>query len=344
MSPRRSAWVCPAIPDARADSRALAAVESRRRTGWAVRSVQRPGQSARRDHGAHQGCQAGWGASLREHAGTGCPGQGRQSAGRADGAGRHRLRARAAGRRHVDSRHSPRSWACRSLCTRQSTTTSSRKACLAWRATPQCLPWPTSGPTTRRTPANCWWASSRRRAIRGPRPVPTFLRDFSFEELAPNMEHMEPQLLLAFDRVPVLQTTGIQLFFCGPESFTPDGRAYMGPAADVRGLYIAAGFNSNGILSSGGAGKVMARLAARRLALGEHGRVACAARAAVPGEHALCSGAGGRVHRHPHDLALARPPRAHRARGAPLSPSRPPHCRRCSDGRAHRLGVPALLR
>ena len=81
---------------------------------------------------------------------------------------------------------------------------------------------------------------------------------FSFDELPPNMEHMEPQLLLAFDRVPVLQSTGIQLFFCGPESFTPDGRAYMGPAADVRGLYVAAGFNSNGILSSGGAGKVMA--------------------------------------------------------------------------------------
>ena len=82
--------------------------------------------------------------------------------------------------------------------------------------------------------------------------------DFSFEELAPNMEHMEPQLLLAFDRVPTLQTTGIQLFFCGPESFTPDGRAYMGPSSEVRGLYVAAGFNSNGILSSGGAGKVMA--------------------------------------------------------------------------------------
>lgn len=82
--------------------------------------------------------------------------------------------------------------------------------------------------------------------------------NFSFEELPPDMEHMEPQLMLAFDRVPVLQNTGIQLFFCGPESFTPDGRAYMGPAADVRGLYVAAGFNSNGILSSGGAGKVMA--------------------------------------------------------------------------------------
>jgi heterotetrameric sarcosine oxidase gamma subunit len=82
---------------------------------------------------------------------------------------------------------------------------------------------------------------------------------FSFQELPPDMEHMEPVLALAFERVPALQDVGVQLFFCGPESFTPDGRAYMGPAADVNGLYIAAGFNSNGILSSGGAGKVMSR-------------------------------------------------------------------------------------
>ncbi|HEX7384904.1 MAG TPA: FAD-dependent oxidoreductase, partial [Burkholderiaceae bacterium] len=86
-------------------------------------------------------------------------------------------------------------------------------------------------------------------------PIPA---SFSFDELPPDMDHLERQLLLAFERVPALQTTGIQLFFCGPESFTPDGRAYLGPAADVRGLWIAAGFNSNGILSSGGAGKVMA--------------------------------------------------------------------------------------
>jgi heterotetrameric sarcosine oxidase gamma subunit len=82
---------------------------------------------------------------------------------------------------------------------------------------------------------------------------------FSFQELPPNMEQMEPLLALAFERVPVLQTLGVKLFFCGPESFTPDGRAYMGPSADVQGLYIAAGFNSNGILSSGGAGKVISQ-------------------------------------------------------------------------------------
>jgi heterotetrameric sarcosine oxidase gamma subunit len=81
---------------------------------------------------------------------------------------------------------------------------------------------------------------------------------FSFQELPPDMEQMEPLLALAFERVPVLQSSGVQLFFCGPESFTPDGRAYMGPVSDVQGLYVSAGFNSNGILSSGGAGKVMA--------------------------------------------------------------------------------------
>jgi heterotetrameric sarcosine oxidase gamma subunit len=80
---------------------------------------------------------------------------------------------------------------------------------------------------------------------------------FSFQELPPDLEHMEPILAQAFDRVPTLNEIGVKLFFCGPESFTPDGRAYMGPTAEVRGLYIAAGFNSNGILSSGGAGKVM---------------------------------------------------------------------------------------
>jgi 4-methylaminobutanoate oxidase (formaldehyde-forming) len=82
---------------------------------------------------------------------------------------------------------------------------------------------------------------------------------FSFQELPPDFEHMEPLLTLAAQRVPVLNEVGVKLFFCGPESFTPDGRAYMGPTANVRGVYIAAGFNSNGILSSGGAGKVMAQ-------------------------------------------------------------------------------------
>ncbi len=82
--------------------------------------------------------------------------------------------------------------------------------------------------------------------------------EFSFSELPVDLEHIEPQLDLAFRRVPALAEVGIKLFFCGPESFTSDSRAFMGPTAEIRGLYVAAGFNSYGILSSGGAGKVMA--------------------------------------------------------------------------------------
>jgi len=83
-------------------------------------------------------------------------------------------------------------------------------------------------------------------------------REFSFTELPVDFEHLEPQLDLAFRRVPALANTGIKLFFCGPESFTSDSRPFLGPTAEIRGLYVAAGLNSYGILSSGGTGRVMA--------------------------------------------------------------------------------------
>ncbi len=57
---------------------------------------------------------------------------------------------------------------------------------------------------------------------------------------------------------PLLAETGIRLFFNGPESFTPDDRYLLGESPDVKGLFMACGFNSIGIQSSGGAGKVLA--------------------------------------------------------------------------------------
>ncbi len=62
----------------------------------------------------------------------------------------------------------------------------------------------------------------------------------------------------AMRRVPVLGETGIQLFFNGPESFTPDDRYLLGEAPELADLFVAAGFNSIGIQSAGGAGKVLA--------------------------------------------------------------------------------------
>lgn len=83
-------------------------------------------------------------------------------------------------------------------------------------------------------------------------------RDFCFDELPEDFDHFEPVLNKAVDRVPVLATTGIATWFNGPESFTPDDRYLLGETAEVRDLFVACGFNSIGIQSSGGAGKVLA--------------------------------------------------------------------------------------
>jgi 4-methylaminobutanoate oxidase (formaldehyde-forming) len=82
--------------------------------------------------------------------------------------------------------------------------------------------------------------------------------DFCFDELPEDIDHFTPILEAAMARVPALQTAGIRRFFNGPESFTPDNRYLLGEAPELRGFFVAAGFNSIGIQSAGGAGKVLA--------------------------------------------------------------------------------------
>ena len=72
------------------------------------------------------------------------------------------------------------------------------------------------------------------------------------------MDHFAPIMETAIKRFPALEHAGIQLWFNGPESFTPDDRYLLGPTAEYSNLFVAAGFNSIGIQSSGGAGKVLA--------------------------------------------------------------------------------------
>ena len=81
--------------------------------------------------------------------------------------------------------------------------------------------------------------------------------EFCFDELPPDLDHFEPVLEAAVQRVPLLETTGIRTFFNGPESFTPDGRYHLGEAPGLKNLFVAAGFNSIGIQSAGGVGKVI---------------------------------------------------------------------------------------
>ena len=82
--------------------------------------------------------------------------------------------------------------------------------------------------------------------------------NFSFDQLPDDWDQFSEALENAMHRVPLLQDVGIHTFFCGPESFTPDNRYYVGEAPSVQGFFIAAGFNSIGVQSSGGVGKVMA--------------------------------------------------------------------------------------
>ncbi len=84
-------------------------------------------------------------------------------------------------------------------------------------------------------------------------------KDFCFDSLPEDFEHFEPILHQAVNRVPLLSKAGIQLFFCGPESFTPDDRYLLGETPEVEGLFCACGFNSVGILSSGGVGKALSQ-------------------------------------------------------------------------------------
>ncbi|MBL6951032.1 MAG: FAD-dependent oxidoreductase [Alphaproteobacteria bacterium] len=82
--------------------------------------------------------------------------------------------------------------------------------------------------------------------------------DFCFDELPSDMEHFMPVLERALTRMPALADVGIRSWFCGPESFTPDNRYHLGEVPETAGLFVACGFNSIGIQSAGGVGKVMA--------------------------------------------------------------------------------------
>lgn len=83
--------------------------------------------------------------------------------------------------------------------------------------------------------------------------------DFAFDALPDDIDHFAPILEQAGARVPLLARAGIQTFFNGPESFTPDDRYLLGETAELADLFVACGFNSIGIQSSGGAGKALAQ-------------------------------------------------------------------------------------
>lgn len=81
---------------------------------------------------------------------------------------------------------------------------------------------------------------------------------FSFGEIEPDWDRMGPYLQQAMERVPITLNVGAKKFFCGPESFTPDGSPIVGQTPELKNYYVAAGLNSIGILTGGGIGKLLA--------------------------------------------------------------------------------------
>ncbi len=82
--------------------------------------------------------------------------------------------------------------------------------------------------------------------------------DFEFDQLPEDFDHFEPILEAAVNRVPMLAEAGIHTFFNGPESFTPDDAYHLGHCPEMDNVWVAAGFNSVGIQSAGGAGMALA--------------------------------------------------------------------------------------
>ncbi|MBO6774088.1 MAG: GcvT family protein [Marinibacterium sp.] len=87
-------------------------------------------------------------------------------------------------------------------------------------------------------------------------PIPD---NFEFDQLPEDFDHFEPILEAAVSRMPMLGSAGIHTFFNGPESFTPDDAYHLGLAPEMDNVWVAAGFNSIGIQSAGGAGMALAQ-------------------------------------------------------------------------------------
>ena len=87
-------------------------------------------------------------------------------------------------------------------------------------------------------------------------PIP---EAFEFDQLPEDFDHFEPILEHAVNRMPMLAEAGIHTFFNGPESFTPDDAYHLGQAPEMDNVWVAAGFNSIGIQSAGGAGMALAQ-------------------------------------------------------------------------------------
>src|SRR4051812_22507515 len=82
--------------------------------------------------------------------------------------------------------------------------------------------------------------------------------NFEFGMLPDDWDQFQILMENALIRLPCLEKAEIKTFMNGPESFTPDNNFIMGEAPELKNFFVAAGFNSIGIASGGGAGRALA--------------------------------------------------------------------------------------
>ena len=93
-----------------------------------------------------------------------------------------------------------------------------------------------------------------------PLPMSALPTTFEYGELQEDWNHFELPMTRAIEMIPMLESLGIRHFMNGPESFTPDNRFIVGKAPELNNFFVAAGFNSQGILSSAGVGRALSEL------------------------------------------------------------------------------------
>jgi glycine cleavage system T protein len=83
--------------------------------------------------------------------------------------------------------------------------------------------------------------------------------DFAFTQLQEDWDQFEIFMHNAIKRVPAFEDAEIISLTTVPESFTPDTAYMLGEAPGVKNFFVAAGMNSVGITSAGGAGRALAQ-------------------------------------------------------------------------------------
>ena len=145
-----------------------------------------------------------------------------------------------------------------------------------------------------------------------PGAVPTS----GFAEFGADWDHFAPVLQGARERVPEIEMIGFSHYLRAPESFTPDSNFQLGYVPEVPGLFVAAGFNSQGIIFGPGAGNGRRPVDRGRSPHDGPGRGRRCAHRELGEPEGVAARAHGRVARRPVRDALAPEAAEDRPRGS----------------------------